>query len=212
MSQVARLKLYASFSDSLLLLIEATLTSSALPPRLSLPTADGKSVYKGSAAVICPSSARLSLYIQFHKQYNNIDMVAPRSCPGLNVEILVDDQPLEEHDDMDDDLGDPNTITEYVEARSNAYFAARVKMNRDFPFPAGDLEIKTAVDEYYTRCTLIRAGNLYDSSGTIINGCFNHVSDRNDVLYKFRFVALNSGASQRLPNCEKSKDCSNAKI
>jgi hypothetical protein len=46
-------------------------------------------------------------------------MVAPRSYPGLNVEILVDDQPLQEHDDMDDDLGDPNTIIKYIEARSN---------------------------------------------------------------------------------------------
>jgi hypothetical protein len=133
-------------------------------------------------------------------------MVAPRSCPGLNVEILVDDQPLQEYDDMEDDLGDPNTIIKYIEARSNAYFAVRVEMNYDFPFPAGDLEIRTTVDERHTDSRLIRADKLYDLSGTIINGCVTRIGDRTDGLYKFRFVALNSGESQRLRNYDLGED------
>jgi hypothetical protein len=193
-------------SDSLLLLTEATITSSALLSRPSLPTVDGKSVYKGSVTVICQSSTHPLLYIQFDKQSNTIDMVAPRSCPGLNVEILVDDQPLQEYDDMEDDLGDPNTIIKYIEARSNAYFAVRVEMNYDFPFPAGDLEIRTTVDERHTDSRLIRADKLYDLSGTIINGCVTRIGDRTDGLYKFRFVALNSGESQRLRNYDLGED------
>jgi hypothetical protein len=82
----------------------------------------------------------------------------------------------------------------------------RVEMNHDFPFPAGDLEIRTTLDERHTDRRLIRADKLFDLSGTIINGSVTRIGDGTDALYKFRFVALNSGESQRLPNYDKSED------
>jgi hypothetical protein len=120
-------------------------------------------------------------------------MVVPPSCPGLNVEVLVDDQPLHEYDNVDEGPAPPTTVTKYIEARSNAHFAVRVKINHDFPFPAGDLEITTIVDQRHTERILMRASEVFHQSGMVIEGCVSHIGDTTDALYKFRFVALDSG-------------------
>jgi hypothetical protein len=120
-------------------------------------------------------------------------MVVPPSCPGLNVDVLVDDQPLQEYDDVDEGPAPPNTVTKYIEAQSNAYFTLRVKNDHDFPFPAGDLEVTIIVDQLHTRRMLMRASKVFDQSGMAIEGCVSHIGDTTDALYKFRFVALDSG-------------------
>ena len=120
-------------------------------------------------------------------------MVIPPSCPGLNVEILVDGQALQEYDDIDEGPVAPNTITKYIEAISNAYFAVRVKINRDFPFPASDIGLRITLDEKHTTERSIHADKLFKPYGKIVEGRAIHIGDETDALQKFRFIAINFG-------------------
>ena len=59
-------------------------------------------------------------------------MAVISTCPGIEVEIVVDDSPLEEYDD--DDVGDlpSNTLSKYIEAISRAKFEVRYTFTRSF--------------------------------------------------------------------------------
>jgi hypothetical protein len=120
-------------------------------------------------------------------------MVVPPSCPALNVEILVDDQPLQEYDDVDEGPAPPNTVTKYIEAPSNAYFAIRVRINHDCPFPACDLEVKTIVDQQHIERNLIWAEEFCHATGMTTKGCSSRIGNATDAIYKFRFIAFDLG-------------------
>jgi hypothetical protein len=66
-------------------------------------------------------------------------MFVPPFCPKVNVEILVDDQPLKEYDDINQRVSLTNTAIKYMEARPHAHFAVRVRVNEDIIFPTGDM-------------------------------------------------------------------------
>jgi hypothetical protein len=131
------------------------------------------------------------------KQSDDNNMVVPPSCPGLNVEILVDDQPLEEYDDVDESAAPPNTITKYIEAQSNAYFAVRVKFDHEFLFPASDINYKIFIDQECSSSSLIPADDLFTPSGRIARGRKTPMGDGTNTLQKFRFIPLDLGEFQR---------------
>jgi hypothetical protein len=120
-------------------------------------------------------------------------MVIPPSCPGLNVEILVDGQPLQEYDDVDKNPVPPNTVTKYIEARSNVNFSIRAKFDAKFPFPAGHVQFKTSLDQQHTQGNLIPAQYLFHPEGTMNEGYFSHTGGETHDLYKYCFVALDLG-------------------
>jgi hypothetical protein len=126
------------------------------------------------------------------KQSNN-NMVALPSCPGLEVNIIVDGQPLEEYDDIDEGSTIPNAVTKYVEAQSEVEFAVRVKVTHDFPFPAGDLEIKATVDQLQPAYGLVHLQQLFHPQGNIVDGINGRIGHKTDAVYKFRFTALDIG-------------------
>jgi hypothetical protein len=146
---------------------------------------------------LLPSALHPLLHTHFDEQSNTIDMVTPPSCPGLNVEVIVDGQSLQEYDEIDEGPVAPNTVTKYIEARSNAYFAVRVRINDDFPFPASDLELKAKIDQQHVSRGLIAAKYLFDPRGNFAEGKKVHLSASNDVLHKFRFIALDLGECRR---------------
>jgi hypothetical protein len=117
-------------------------------------------------------------------------MVAPPSCSGLKVEILVDSQPLQEYDDVDAGPLTPNTTTKYIEAQSNAYFATRVTFNYDFLFPADDLPVKTTLDQQHTTIAAISSRDLFNPLGGIIEGPRARIGHETNAMHKFSFVSL----------------------
>jgi hypothetical protein len=130
----------------------------------------------------------VSIRAKLNEESDTIDMVAPLSCPGTKVEILVDGQPLQGYDDVDADTIAPNTTTKYIEAQSNARFAVRVIFNHDFPFPAGAISVKITLDGQHTEEALILGRNLLDRSGTIIDGLTTRIGPDTDARHDFRFV------------------------
>ena len=61
--------------------------------------------------------------------------------PGLTVEILVNGVPLQEYDDEDEELESPNTIAEYIEARSGTQFSVRCISSQRLPVPDSTMQI-----------------------------------------------------------------------
>jgi hypothetical protein len=120
-------------------------------------------------------------------------MVAPSSCPGVTVEILVDGQPLAEYDDIDAAPASLNTVTEYIEARSDVEFAVRVRFTADFLFPAANMEMRTVIDGVPRERSLLYGNTLSSSSGTTIKGCSVQISPETEAVQNFRFTALDIG-------------------
>jgi hypothetical protein len=120
-------------------------------------------------------------------------MVVSPFCPGLNVEILVDDQLLQEYDDIDQSAGSANTVIKYIEAQSHAHFAVRARVNEDFIFPIGDIEVRTTVDGRIFERILIAADELFWPEGLVVNGKSCQIGDRTNALQKFQFSALQIG-------------------
>jgi hypothetical protein len=123
-------------------------------------------------------------------------MVAPLSCPGLKVEILVDGQPLQEYDYVDAGSVTSNTTTKYIQAQSNAHFAERVTSNHDFPFPACSASLSITLDQQYTTGALILGRERFDPLGTIVEGLGARIGHDTDALHEFSFVALDLSESQ----------------
>jgi hypothetical protein len=82
-----------------------------------------------SSTILLLPSPQLSIRT---KHLPKLSMATPPSCPGLHVEILVNGQLLQEYDDSDESSVPPNTITKYIEARSDVNFAVRVSFDKGF--------------------------------------------------------------------------------
>jgi hypothetical protein len=129
---------------------------------------------------------------QGHQNAKDIIMAVLPWCPGLNVEILVDGQPLPEYDDMDDSPTHPNRITKYIEAQPGAEFVTRAIFDGEFRFPASDIEIGVEIDGKSpggTR-THFYEEDFYRSEGVKVDG---YSVLHSTVFHKFRFAAINVG-------------------
>jgi hypothetical protein len=181
-----------SFQDLLLLLCGAALTLMEVSLSLSLPLSRASGSWMHKRSHIGGIYFLFSSHTQLESSDNN-DMVIPPSCPGVNVEILVDGQPLQEYDEIDECPVAPNTAIKYIEARSEAEFAVKVRIDHDFPFPAGDIEVKTILDQQHTARKILEVRKLFNPVGMLIEGYKARIGYGTDVLYKFRFVALDLG-------------------
>ncbi|KAE8835145.1 hypothetical protein PTNB85_06478 [Pyrenophora teres f. teres] len=85
--------------------------------------------------------------------------------PGFKVEILVNDAPLPEYDDIDDTPSPPNSVTKYIEATTGVEFKIRFIINEAFPFPPGHLIASFYFDGEWRRSLLIRSERFYSEIG-----------------------------------------------
>ena len=120
-------------------------------------------------------------------------MVTPPFCPGLNVEIMVDGQPLKEYNDIDEKPSPPNTVTKYIEAQTDANFAVWVRIDETFHFPVGDIGIEASVDGRVLERSRLRAMYMFCPLGTAIFGPTVELSPGTNVLHKLRFSVLQFG-------------------
>jgi hypothetical protein len=61
-------------------------------------------------------------------------MAILKDCPGLQVEVVVNDWPLQEYVDNDEPEA-ANSVTRYIEAKTGDHFA--IKYTFSHPFPVG---------------------------------------------------------------------------
>jgi hypothetical protein len=120
-------------------------------------------------------------------------MVIPTFCPGVNIEIIVNGQPLVEYEDDDEGPPAPNTVTKYIEAQSEAHFAVRVAVGKAFHFPAGDLQVQITLDGKIVRGRIWNTENLSSLSGKIIDSRSCSLSSMANTVQKFRFIPLDLG-------------------
>jgi hypothetical protein len=89
-------------------------------------------------------------------------------CPGLKVQVIVDDQPLQEYQD-DESPSDAKTVSKYVESTTGKNFAFKVTYQHPFPTKQ-DVEVKISIDGAvvaYDRCA---AKDLYQPGEYIHDG------------------------------------------
>lgn len=85
-------------------------------------------------------------------------------------------------------------MTKYIEARSGARFAVRLKIDGDdFFFPDQDMEIRVLVDGKAEDICFYGQEDRHDPEGQFIEGCFTSLSSQVSVLQHFRFAALEIG-------------------
>ncbi|EUC26971.1 hypothetical protein COCCADRAFT_31407 [Bipolaris zeicola 26-R-13] len=64
-------------------------------------------------------------------------MITSNKYPGLEVAVHVNDRPIQEYDDDDDENPPSNTVTKYIEAKSGAGFAVITTFKPPFSPPHG---------------------------------------------------------------------------
>ncbi|CAA9964381.1 hypothetical protein PTMSG1_07740 [Pyrenophora teres f. maculata] len=96
--------------------------------------------------------------------------------PGFKVEILVNDAPLPEYDDIDDIPSPPNSVTKYIEATTGVEFKIIFIITEAFPFPPGHLAARFYFDGKSREGFCINpnvfyreTGHIYDSTMTKVN-------------------------------------------
>ncbi|CAO2658836.1 Nn.00g065590.m01.CDS01 [Neocucurbitaria sp. VM-36] len=113
-------------------------------------------------------------------------MAVLSSCPGLTVEITVDDEPLPEYDDQKEKQT-TDTKTTYIEAKTGAEFA--VKCTFAAPFPAKDLSVLMLLDGVPVKYIYIASDELKKTFNFSMYGRpFNN--GQSDHIQKFRFAEL----------------------
>ncbi|RMZ69282.1 hypothetical protein GMOD_00006017 [Pyrenophora seminiperda CCB06] len=88
--------------------------------------------------------------------------------PGLEVEILVDDIPTREYIYISDTIPPPCHVTKYIVARTDARFAIRYTISRDFSLLAGELLASVYCDGNYVESYIARPEDIYCKTGHII--------------------------------------------
>lgn len=82
--------------------------------------------------------------------------MAITSVPGLKASIVVDSKDLQEYDDDEDEAAEPNNVTKYVEAISNATFEIRLCISPPFPHSTHDIQVYVYLDSKSVRHTVLR--------------------------------------------------------
>ena len=99
-------------------------------------------------------------------------------CPGLTVEIFVNGEPLPEYDGISDTSAAPNSITKYVEAKTDARFAHKFTFTDAFLFPSGDIRTSIYFDGDLICGKLTKTAELFMSNGHETSTRFSRVGDR----------------------------------
>jgi len=101
-------------------------------------------------------------------------MVIIDEVQGLNVEVLVNGQPLTEYDDdeetHDDTEGFRKSTTKYIEAVNDEVFIIRYTFSRTFTYKGTDLAIQVYVDGMYMASYVINIAQLQYGMTGLVNG------------------------------------------
>lgn len=116
-------------------------------------------------------------------------MAIDTNYPGLEVAVTVNDSPLQEYDDGDEDSA-PNTVTKYIEAQSGAEFAVTAKFKHPFP-THHDVKMCLVIDGKYLNGWVQSWNGLY---GLVLKGDRTKWQQNGQwVEQKFCFAELNMG-------------------
>jgi len=111
-------------------------------------------------------------------------MAVAETAPGLDITILVDGNPLEEHRN-EEDLEEEGTITRWIEATDGKNFAIRIDTESEYGYEADCLECKIDVDGNWAACPLLSKDDpTQTSTGREVAG---------ERVAKYRFSNLESG-------------------
>jgi hypothetical protein len=106
---------------------------------------------------------------------------------GLEVEILVNGQPLQEYEDHSAEVP-AHTTERYVEAQSDAHFEIHYTFKA--PFPADrPISMIVTIDGHDVDEPLIRPTELFQENGHISRGVISNVRSR-WVVQKYCFSAI----------------------
>jgi hypothetical protein len=119
-------------------------------------------------------------------------MAITDDVPGLQVEVIVDGQPLWEYDD-DEDEAERFTTTKYIEAMSDKPFSIRVVYKKPFPRQYG-VEMDVKIDGGQGRGRMHKPEDLYRPEGHRKSSVSFHKGGQR-FRRKYRFVALDIGNS-----------------
>ena len=131
------------------------------------------------------------------------------SCPGVEVEVIVNRsrQPLHEYEDNNSNTPPPpNTITKYIEAKSGAEFAIHLLFTYGYRYPVGHIEELIKLDGEPVESYIIIPADFFHLFKHFVDGQCAQVGDY-VVLQKFRFNQLSIGKSRHLASRETLSLC-----
>jgi hypothetical protein len=121
-------------------------------------------------------------------------MVILPGCPGVHVQIVVNDRALHEYDDVSDTPPSPGTVTKYVEAISGAEFATHLVFTRGYLYPVGVVEKLIYLDGKVVENYIVEPAPFFHQDQHFVDGRCAQVGPA-AVLQKFRFTQLSIGKS-----------------
>ncbi|KAF2872366.1 hypothetical protein BDV95DRAFT_661569 [Massariosphaeria phaeospora] len=107
-------------------------------------------------------------------------------CPGLEVKIVVDGEPLKEYED--DGTPAPKSVTKYIEAVSDAKFEINYAFNKDYPH-AYDVRVVVKLDGQQVDDSLDPYSTLFRDGGHTVSGATSCL-DGKWFMADFRFSQL----------------------
>ncbi|KAF2025119.1 hypothetical protein EK21DRAFT_93521 [Setomelanomma holmii] len=124
--------------------------------------------------------------------------------PGLEVEIVVDGQPLHEWQNHNANIA-PKTLERYVEARSNANL--QIHYSFKAPFPADrPVSIIITIDGHDVDEPMIRTFELHDTEDYTSYGPISNIASRWVVQnYRFSPIEIRETGSRAVPTDLKKK-------
>jgi hypothetical protein len=84
-------------------------------------------------------------------------------------------------------------VTKYIRAQSDTEFAIRLKVTKNFLFPAGDVRLETTIDGELSNDSIIYAAGLFEPAGRTVYGHSVVVGGVTDAIQMFRFNKLQTG-------------------
>lgn len=125
-------------------------------------------------------------------------MAKPNKIPKVKVDILVDDVPLQQYEDEEEDQGSPDKVTKYVEAKSGAEFVVCYKFEET---PQYDVRVDVHLDGKYADNKLALLGNFRNSTyQQTMDGAKLIDAEGRWTLAKFSFADLKIGSSPSTEN------------
>jgi hypothetical protein len=124
-------------------------------------------------------------------------MAVLNEVPGLEVQIAVNGQVLQEHQDRSAEVLD-KTVERYVEAQSNAQFEIQYAFKEPFPL-SRPVSMIVTVDGKDLDEPITHPCELFDPKGHVSKG---PISQRGEqcVVQKYRFAPIALSKAPRLDN------------
>jgi hypothetical protein len=123
---------------------------------------------------VCDHSSNIGLFPRRPRTRSDLrwvtDMAILPSCPGAEVEVIVNRQSLREYDDTSNTPTPPKTITKYIKATSGTEFAIHLVFTKGYPYPIGDIEQFIYFDGKIVESYLVRPANFFHPLKYFVDG------------------------------------------